>query len=526
MRLSAIALSMYLIGTVSANPHPTLGPEYEGVSESCRYILNRWFNGECKHSSGKVEYHKEDTPKPTESTQGSSKSLSVSDDDKPKEPQDPQPEEQSNEDTTTPKKGPSRGSPVSIGEVATPDLIKQSVKYWEERNEKFPPGKTKADGPKREVKLLTSSDLSEPNEPQDSPTQEQSGEVTTAPNAEFNHDSSSFTGASTGPDGAIGTDDHLEEESQGSALGQTKIEAPKGGSLEPEESIHNPYESLSVSDLSEPKEPQDSPTQEQSGEVITAPNTGSNHDSSVSTGAATGPDGAIGTGAHQAKESQGSALDLAKGADSSIPDSLALESTNLNLPGKRPNTRKRGGRYPTTSNDIPKVTNVREFLALDDSEVLSKSRKEEALKLFFYLNKPTSRNGRLYTLTRISEPEKESIEQEKMAAYFESTYEVKQANQNLLKCEREIFSFPGSNPSLASKYSKAKTSQTKAIEKRALTDEEEGEYLIHLCLTARGKLLFAQSKSEQAWLKLTEEQKGLYRYIKSSITHMIFQLGM
>ncbi|KAH6591472.1 hypothetical protein BASA61_004983 [Batrachochytrium salamandrivorans] len=60
------------------------------------------------------------------------------------------------------------------------------------------------------------------------------------------------------------------------------------------------------SDTDKPKEPQDTQTQEQSDEVITTPNAGPEHDSSDSTGAATGSDEATNTDVHQEEKNEGS----------------------------------------------------------------------------------------------------------------------------------------------------------------------------------------------------------------------------
>ncbi|KAH6581370.1 hypothetical protein BASA61_009093 [Batrachochytrium salamandrivorans] len=66
------------------------------------------------------------------------------------------------------------------------------------------------------------------------------------------------------------------------------------------------------SDTDKPKEPQDTQTQEQSNENITTPNVGPEHDSSDSTGAATGSDEATNTNVHQEEESEGSTADRPK----------------------------------------------------------------------------------------------------------------------------------------------------------------------------------------------------------------------
>ncbi|KAH9272846.1 hypothetical protein BASA83_004734 [Batrachochytrium salamandrivorans] len=699
MRLSAITLSMCLIGAISVSSYPIEGSESEfkptetTKSSSTQYMgsdsnkggevspedsskpkktkkgLFKWFGskkevGEPKEDPSKPKKTKkrlfkwlgskkeagepkEDSPKPkeptkrlfkwfgpkkkvktpTETTKSSSKLSSVSDNDKPKEPQDPPTQKQSNEDINAPKKGPSRGSPSSIDEVATPDLIRQSDKYWEERNRRFPPGNTELGGPKRKVKLLTSSDLSEPKEPQDPPTQKQSNEDITTPKKGPSRGSSVSTGASTGSDMYIDTGSHQTKDNNKSTLGQTKVGAPKEDSLKPTETTKSSSKLSSVSDDDKPKEPQDPPTQKQSNEDITTPKKGPSRGSSVSTGASTGsdirvevppedsykptettkkpfqwsklkgnngsskggslkpkesaqdpskltnvsdddgpkplqdpptqkqsngvinapkkgfnrgssgptgaavgPNGAIDTGAHQAKESNDSTLGQTKGADSSIPNSSALESTNPDLSDQLidPQEKRRPIPNPTPSKPTPEVTTVHEFLALDNPRVPLSHRQEKAFKLFNLLNKPRLQNAdtKLYLLTRISKPEKERIEQEKMAAFFGSTYQIKQKAKDLRECERKIFSFRTSGQSLASQYSEAKKSQTKTIEKRALTDEEEGQYLIESCLTIRGESLSAEAESKRAWSELTDDQKRFYEYLKPVTKNVMFQLGM
>ncbi|KAH9272856.1 hypothetical protein BASA83_004744 [Batrachochytrium salamandrivorans] len=356
---------------------------------------------------------------------------------------------------------------------------------------------------------------------QDPQTQEQNNEDITTPKKGFNPDSSGPAGA----DMNIDTDGHQTKESKSSTLGQTKGAAPKEDTIKPKETTKSSSTWYVDSDNDKSKPPQNPQTQKQNNEIINTPKNRLSRGSSVSAG----PNGAIGTGTHQAQESRGSTLGQTKGADSSTPSSSASKSTNPDLPGKpiNPQENKEPISTPipisTISDEAPEVPTVREFLALAGPGAPSRDRQEQAFRLFSLLNKPRLQSVLIVTLERISEPEKERIEQEKMAAYFGSTYQIKQANQNLMECERKIFSFPGSNPSLASKYSKAKTSQTKAIEKEALTDEEEGQYLIESCLAIRGQFLYVQSQSKHAWLELTEDQKRFYRYIKPRITHMMFK---
>ncbi|KAH6602044.1 hypothetical protein BASA61_001510 [Batrachochytrium salamandrivorans] len=567
MRLSVITLSMCLIGAISVSSYPIGGSESES--------------------------------KPTNTNRKLLRSSNVDEDDGPEPLKDLPTQKQSNGATKASKVGSNRGSSSSTGEIETSDLAKQSAKYWKERNSKFPPKKPEADGPKREARLLSVSDVYQSKKSQDSQTQKQSGGDTTTPKKGLSRGSSVSTGSggatstgshqtkdskgsalgqtqgaipkssntnrrllrssnvdeddgpkplqdpptqkqsggatnapknrlsrgssvSAGPNGAIGTDAYQAQESQGSALGQTQGAIPKSSNTN-----RRLLRSSNVDENDGPKPLQDPPTQKQSGGATNAPKKGLSRGSSVSAG----PNGAIGTGTHQAQESRGSTLGQTKGADSSTPNSSASKSTNPDLPGKRPNSQE--NKEPistpvpisTISDEAPEVPTVREFLALAGPGAPSRDRQEQAFRLFLHLNKPERQdeNENLYTLTRIQRPRTKRIEQEKMMVYFESTYGIKQTTKDLRECERKISSFPGSNPSLASQYSKAKTSQTKAIEKEAPTDDDEGQKLIESCLTIRGQFLSVQTQSRQAWSDLTEEQRTFYGYIKSKIIHMTFK---
>ncbi|KAH6562219.1 hypothetical protein BASA60_011199 [Batrachochytrium salamandrivorans] len=538
MRLSAITLSMYLIGTVSVSSYPTGGSEPE--SESCNNGLGHQATGECDHSSGKVEDPRGGSLKPEEPAQDPFKPFSFYDGNGPKPLEDPQPEEQNNE-----TKG-------SKGDSPEPKEFTQDPSTW-----------------------YTDSENDRPKPLEDPPTQEQNKEVIKPPKKGFSPDSSGPTSLYM----SISAESHQTRDNRGSALGRIKGGSVKSKepaqdpfksfsayySNEPKEPqdfrtqeqsgdlhlagsnsklpkkthsnlkkpAHNPYESLSVSNIYNLKPPQDLSTQEQNNEAITAPKVGSNHDSSSFTGAVTGSGGAANTDDHLEEESQGSALGQTKEEDDPIPDSSALEDIDMDLPGElidpqedeRPTFVPTPNPNPTPLKKTPKLTSVHGFLALHNSKMPLSHRQGQALELFSLLNKPERLEGTKneYTLERISWPEKEKTEQENMMAYFKSTYDIKKKNQNLMECERKIFSFPTPGPSLASKYFEAKKSQTKTIEKRALTDEEEGEYLIYLCLTIRGEFLSAQFQSKQAWSKLTDEQMEFYQYLGPMVKNMIFQ---
>ncbi|KAH6571281.1 hypothetical protein BASA62_003982 [Batrachochytrium salamandrivorans] len=467
MRLSAITLSMCLIGAISVSSYPIGGSESES--------------------------------KPTNTNRKLLRSSNVDEDDGPEPLQDLPTQKQSNGATkapksggviNTPKKGLSRGSSVSTGSGGATST--GSHRAQESRGSAL--GQTQGAIPKSSStnrRLLRSSNVDENDGPkplQDPPTQKQSGGATTTPKNRLSRGSS----VSAGPNGAIGTDAYQAQESRGSALGQTQGAVPKSSNTN-----RRLLRSSNVDENDGPKPLQDPPTQKQSGGATNAPKNRLSRGSSVSAG----PNGAIGTGTHQAQESRGSTLGQTKGADSSTPSSSA------------------------SKNEAPEVPTVREFLALASPGAPSRDRQEQAFRLFLHLNKPErlDENENLYTLTRIQRPRTKRIEQEKMMVYFESTYGIKQTTKDLRECERKISSFPGSNPSLASKYSKAKMSQTKAIEGEAPTDDDEGQKLIESCLAIRGQFLSVQTQSKRAWSDLTEEQRTFYGYIKSKIIHMTFK---
>ncbi|KAH9272848.1 hypothetical protein BASA83_004736 [Batrachochytrium salamandrivorans] len=114
MRLSAITLSMCLIGAVSVSSYPTGGSEPE--SESCNNGLGHQATGECEHSSGKIEDPRGGSPEPEEPAQDPFKPFSFYDGNGPKPLEDPQPEEQNNEVIKNPKKGfnPDLSGPPSL----------------------------------------------------------------------------------------------------------------------------------------------------------------------------------------------------------------------------------------------------------------------------------------------------------------------------------------------------------------------------------------------------------------------------
>ncbi|KAH6589426.1 hypothetical protein BASA50_010079 [Batrachochytrium salamandrivorans] len=227
MRLSAISLSMYLIGTISASPYPAGGSG--SVSESTEPVKSafKWFRGFDTHN--------------------------------PKGPHDPQTQEHDNENTTTSNVGPEHDSPGFTDIFLGPDEDINTEVGSTEENGYSTSGQTQAKDhkgttqrssklsgikrkleipkgylrkPKRTPQSLStwylSSDTDKPKEPQDTQTQEQSNENITTPNVGPEHDSSDSTGAATGSDEATNTNVHQEEKSEGSTAEQTQAEVHKG----------------------------------------------------------------------------------------------------------------------------------------------------------------------------------------------------------------------------------------------------------------------------------------------------------
>ncbi|KAH6581374.1 hypothetical protein BASA61_009097 [Batrachochytrium salamandrivorans] len=273
MRLSAISLSMYLIGTISASPYPAGGSG--SVSESKEPVKSafKWFRG-----------------------------FGIN---KPKEPQDTQTQEHDNEDTTTSNVGPEHDPPGFTDVFLGPDEDINAEVGSTEESEDFTPGQIQnedheEDSPepkgttqrssiwsefkesikipeeclfrskgttqissiwsefKENIKIPEeclfrpkgaservdkspkASDTDKPKEPQDTQTQEQSDEDITTPNVGPEHDSSDSTGAATGSDEATNTDVHQEEENEGSTAEQTQAEVHREESPKPEETVQSP----------------------------------------------------------------------------------------------------------------------------------------------------------------------------------------------------------------------------------------------------------------------------------------------
>ncbi|KAH6571024.1 hypothetical protein BASA62_004073 [Batrachochytrium salamandrivorans] len=260
MRLSAIALSMCLIGAISANPHPTGGSESE--SESCRSKLGHWINGMCKHSGGKVEVPKGDSSKPKGASKGLFKLFKTSNIHQPKEPQDLPTQEHTNEVLATIDMEPNHGSPGSTDTSTGPDEAIKAEARQTKKN-KWPAfGRTKID------KAFNALMIGLEEDPSD------------------------YIDTSTGPDEAIKPDVYRTKKNKWPAFGRTK-----------------------ASDIHQPKESRDPPTQEQVDKAFNALMIGLEEDPSDYIDTSTGSDGAIKADVHRTKDNKGSALGQTKGAD-------------------------------------------------------------------------------------------------------------------------------------------------------------------------------------------------------------------
>ncbi|KAH6570729.1 hypothetical protein BASA60_007598 [Batrachochytrium salamandrivorans] len=213
-------------------------------------------------------------------TKNSSKSSSVSDAHEPKESQHPPTQKQSDEVITTPKAGSDRGASDSTSASAISDMTKKTDIYWELKNKELEFRQSKLETMNRVVELLKKSDIYKPKEStkssstwctgsdahelkesQHPPTQEQSDEVITTPEAGSDCGASDSTGAS--------------------AISVRLLK--KSDIYKPEKSTKSSSTWYTGSDAHEPKESQHPPTQEQSDEVIATPEAGSNRGASDST---------------------------------------------------------------------------------------------------------------------------------------------------------------------------------------------------------------------------------------------------
>ncbi|KAH6582083.1 hypothetical protein BASA60_002155 [Batrachochytrium salamandrivorans] len=189
MRLSAISLSMYLIGTISASPYPAGGSG--SVSESTEPVKSafKWSGGFDTHN--------------------------------PEGPHDPQTQEHDNENTTTSNVGPEHDSPGFTDIFLGPDEDINTEVGSTEENGYSTSGQTQAKDhkelPRDHLNCLALKESSK--FPKD-----------TCANLKelhrvYLHDS---TGAATGSDEATNTNVHQEEKSEGSTAEQTQAEVHKG----------------------------------------------------------------------------------------------------------------------------------------------------------------------------------------------------------------------------------------------------------------------------------------------------------
>ncbi|KAH6575503.1 hypothetical protein BASA60_005006 [Batrachochytrium salamandrivorans] len=208
MRLSAISLSMYLIGTISASPHPAGG---SGSVSNLQNLSRAHLNGFTDVFLGPDE----DINTEVGSTEES-------------------------EDFTP---GHAQAEDYE-GDSPEPEGATQSSSIWSDIKEKIKIPKGYFYRPKETLQSLSTwylgSDTDKPKEPQDTQTQEQSDEDITTPNVGPEHDSSDSTGAATGSDEATNTDVHQEEENEGSTAEQTQAEVHREDSPEPEETVQSP----------------------------------------------------------------------------------------------------------------------------------------------------------------------------------------------------------------------------------------------------------------------------------------------
>ncbi|KAH9266921.1 hypothetical protein BASA83_010274 [Batrachochytrium salamandrivorans] len=228
-------------------------------------------------------------------------------------------------------------------------------------------------------------------------------------------------------------------------------------------------------------------------------------------------------------------LGAPKEDDFSSDSSLASKSTSSELSSQDPNAQEDGGVDPTTSSDMFEETPLPDFLVFDYPNAPTRDQQMIAYDIFLSTYNYRFNSKLIYVLKRIYEPESKRIEQENMVSYLKSLRDIKHMNQGLINCEREIFSFHASSPSLASKYYEKKKSQKEDARKgvwrktfKMQPDNEDekllGKYLMNRCLIIGRAYIYTQAKSVQARSRLTDDQVRLYRYIAPVIQKMEFQL--
>ncbi|KAH9250334.1 hypothetical protein BASA81_011883 [Batrachochytrium salamandrivorans] len=153
-----------------------------------------------------------------------------SDTNNPKEPQDTQTQEQSDEDIATPNAGPEHDSSGFREVFVSSALARKADIYWKKRNKEFRLRHAKVGDPERVDKSPKASETDKQKGPQDPQTQEQGDEDITTSNTRPEHDSSDSTGAAAGSDEATNTNVYREEENGGSTSGHTQAKDHKGSS--------------------------------------------------------------------------------------------------------------------------------------------------------------------------------------------------------------------------------------------------------------------------------------------------------
>ncbi|KAH6573535.1 hypothetical protein BASA60_005971 [Batrachochytrium salamandrivorans] len=242
MRLSAISLSMYLIATISANPHPAGGSGSVSKSKEPVKSAFKWFRGfdinkpKGPHDFQTQEHDNEDITTsnvgPEHGPSGFTDIFLGPDEDinTEVEPQDTQTQEQSDEDIATPNAGPDMIHQVSEKYLLAQLLPERLIFIGKKRNKEFRLRHAKVGDPERVDKSPKASDTDKQKGPQDPQTQEQGDEDITTSNTRPEHDSSDSTGAAAGSDEATNTNVYREEENGGSTSGHTQAKDHKGSS--------------------------------------------------------------------------------------------------------------------------------------------------------------------------------------------------------------------------------------------------------------------------------------------------------
>ncbi|KAH9272857.1 hypothetical protein BASA83_004745 [Batrachochytrium salamandrivorans] len=241
MKLSAIALSMYLIGAVSVSSYPIGGSESESKSPNTNRKLLKW-----SRPKGKVEDSKGGLLKPTETTKSSSTWYTDSDDDQPKPLEDLPTQKQNNRDIKNSRK---RGNPDLSGPTGL-DMSISTESHQTTKKKKYTFGRTKGglleptETTKSSSTWYTDSDDDQPKPLEDLPTQKQNNRDIKNSRKRGNPDLSGPSGL----DMSISTESHQTTKKKKYTFGRTK-----GGLLEPKESTKSLSAQYTDSDDDQPK---------------------------------------------------------------------------------------------------------------------------------------------------------------------------------------------------------------------------------------------------------------------------------